>query len=300
MLANKFTQERGYSMENKVKIGIIGGTGLYDIEGAEVLEEITLETPWGLPSDAITIAEIDGIKAAFLPRHGRGHYVVPTDVNALANIAALKMLGVEEIIAFSAVGSLKEEIKPLDFVLPSQIIDRTKARPSTFFSDGVVAHVPFADPFCARLHEIIKPHAEKMNLPLHTDETLICMEGPAFSTRAESNLYRSWGAGIINMSTIPESKLAREAEICYAVICMSTDYDCWKEDEEDVSLEMVIKNLTTNADNAKSLLKRILPDLEKNRTCECKEAIKNSIVTAPEKRNSETVSKLEILFPDYF
>ncbi len=284
---------------HNVKYGFIGGTGLYEIEGAKTIDEVTIDTAWGSPSDKIIITEIDGIQAAFLPRHGKGHKVAPHDVNARANIAALKMLGVEQVVAFSAVGSLKEEIKPLDFVLPTQVIDRTKVRKSTYFDEGVVAHVPFGDPFCLRLQKIIKPLAKQLDITLHTDETLICMEGPAFSTRAESNLYRSWGAGIINMSTLPESKLAREAELCYSVVCMSTDYDCWKEDEEDVTLDMVVKNLTTNATHAKSLLKLILKELDKERTCGCKEATKFSIVTAPEVRNPETVAKLKTIFPEY-
>jgi 5'-methylthioadenosine phosphorylase len=284
----------------KATIGFIGGTGLYEIDGAHVIEEISIDTPWGAPSDTIVIAEIDGRKAAFLPRHGRGHLHLPHEVNSRANIAALKMIGVGEIIAFSAVGSLKEKIKPLDFVLPNQVIDRTQSRPGTFFGNGVAAHIPFADPFCHRLHEIIKPAAKEMKLHIHTNETLICMEGPAFSTRAESNMYRSWGAGIINMSTIPEAKLAREAEICYAVICMSTDYDCWREEEEHVTIEMVIKNLTTNSAHAKNLLKILLKKLDNGRECGCKEASKFAVITAPEKRNREQVDKLKTIFPYYF
>ena len=198
----------------KAKIAFIGGSGLYDIEGAKLIEQVDIETPWGRPADKIDIVDFNGVTAAFLPRHGRGHVHAPHQLNFRANIAALKMIGVEEIVAFSAVGSLKEEIPPMDFVLPDQIIDRTKGiRPSTFFEDGVVGHVGFADPFCSRLHDIIVPVAKELGLKLHTKQTLVCMEGPAFSTRAESNLYRSWGAGVINMSTIPEAKLAREAEI---------------------------------------------------------------------------------------
>jgi 5'-methylthioadenosine phosphorylase len=284
----------------KVKVAVIGGSGIYEIEGVEVLREVSPETPWGKPSDSIVIARIEGILAAFLPRHGRGHFILPHEVNSRANIAALKMLGVEEILAFSAVGSLKEEIKPLDFVMPSQVIDRTKNRPSTFFGDGIAAHVAFADPFCSRLQEIIKPVAKANGLKLHTNEMVICMEGPAFSTRAESHMYRSWGAGIINMSTLPEAKLAREAEICYSIICMSTDYDCWMENEAHVTVEMLISNLNKNADNAKKLLKSILPHLGKDRTCGCKEAIKNSILTAPEKQNPKQKKKLKKIFPEYF
>ena len=285
---------------HKVDTAIIGGSGLYEIEGAEVIEEIKISTPWGDPSDAVIIKEIDGMKAAFLARHGRGHRYLPHEVNFRANIAALKMIGIKEIFAFSAVGSLKEEIAPLDFVIPDQIIDRTVSRTGTFFGSGVAAHVGFGHPFCERLHEKIKPAASDLGLKLHTNETLICMEGPAFSTIAESNLYRSWGGGVINMSTIPEAKLAREAEICYAVICMSTDYDCWKEDEEHVTIDMVIKNLTTNSEHAKSLIKELLKRSGEERTCGCGEASKYAIITAPEKRNRETVDKLKTIFPDYF
>jgi len=285
---------------NKAKIGVIGGTGIYEIEGAEIIEELSADTPWGKPSDSIIIAKVNGINTAFLPRHGKGHRHPPHQVNSRANIAALKMLGVEEIIAFSAVGSLKEEIKPLDFVLPDQIIDRTKARPSTFFENGIVAHAAFADPFCGRLHEIIIPAAEEHGIELHTNETVVCMEGPAFSTRAESRMYISWGAGIINMSALPEAKLAREAEICYSMICMSTDYDCWKEDEEHVTTEMIIGNLSKNASRAKALLKALLPHMGGERTCSCKEASKFAIVTANEKQNTEEVKKLKTIFSDYF
>lgn len=284
----------------KATIGVIGGSGLYEIEGARTIEEISIDTPWGAPSDSIVISEIEGLRAAFLPRHGRGHVLLPHEVNFRANIAALKMIGVKEIIAFSAVGSLKEKIKPLDFVLPDQVIDRTRGRVSSFFGDGVAGHITFGDPFCNRLHEIIKPSADTLGLTMHTGETLICMEGPAFSTRAESNLYRSWGAGIINMSTLPEAKLAREAELCYAVICMATDYDCWHEEEENVTIEMVIRNLTTNAGNAKKLLKLLLEQMGKERACLCHEAAKYAIITAEKKRNKKQVQKLKKIFPDYF
>lgn len=285
----------------KAKIAYIGGSGLYDIEGARLIEQLDMDTPWGKPSDKIDIVDINGVTAAFLPRHGRGHFHTPHQLDFRANIAALKMIGVEEIIAFSAVGSLKEEIPPMDFVLPDQIIDRTKGiRPFTFFEDGVVGHVGFADPFCHRLHDIIVPVAKELGLKMHTGQTLVCMEGPAFSTRAESNLYRSWGAGVINMSTIPEAKLAREAEMCYAVICMSTDYDCWHESEEDVTVEMVVNNMNTNSANAKRLVKAIAEKLGGERTCSCCEAAKFAIITAPEKRNPVQVKKLAAILPEYF
>ena len=270
---------------NKAAIGVIGGSGLYEIEGAKTIEELDITTPWGNPSDTIHIAEIEGFRAAFLPRHGRGHFILPHEVNYRANIAAMKMIGVREIIAFSAVGSLKEEIRPLDFVLPDQVIDRTMNRPGTFFGNGVAAHIPFGHPFCSRLHGVIKNAADTIGLVMHTGQTLICMEGPAFSTKAESNLYRSWGAGVINMSTLPEAKLAREAEICYAVVCMSTDYDCWHETEEHVTIDMVIRNLTTNAGNAKKLLKLVLESLGQERDCACPEASKYAIITDERKRN---------------
>jgi 5'-methylthioadenosine phosphorylase len=284
----------------KATIAFIGGSGLYDIEGAKLIEQLDIETPWGKPSDKIDIVEIGGATIAFLPRHGRGHMLPPHQLNFRANIAALKMIGVEQIIAFSAVGSLKEEIPPLDFVLPDQIIDRTKGRNSTYFENGIVGHVGFADPFCHRLHDIILPVAKELGLKMHTGETLIVMEGPAFSTRAESRLYRSWGAGIINMSTIPEAKLAREAEICYAVICMSTDYDCWHESEEDVTIDIVINNMNTNSANAKKLVQTLAGRLSQERTCGCKEASKFAIITAPEKRNIDQAKKLSAILPDYF
>ena len=282
------------------KIGIIGGTGLYEMDGIRVIDEVQVHTPWGKPSDAITIAEIEDKKVAFLARHGKGHRYLPHEVNSRANIAALKMIGVEEIIAISASGSLKEEIRPLDFVLPDQVIDRTKSRPSTFFGEGVAAHVGFAEPFCHRLHGQILPAAEKTGIKMHTKQTLLCMEGPAFSTKAESHLYRSWGCGVINMSTLPEAKLAREAEMCYAVICMSTDYDCWHEEEEHVTIDMVIQNLRTNSEHARNLLKNLISSMDGERSCSCREASKYAVITAPEKRTHKQVKNLRAILPDYF
>lgn len=281
-----------------IKIGVIGGSGFYQIEEIEIIDEYFPETPWGKPSDAIFIGKYNNIEIAFLSRHGRGHYYNPSEVPYRANIAALKSLGVEHIVAFSAVGSLREEIAPRDFVLPSQIIDRTKGiRPHTFYENGIVAHFMFADPFSSSLADIIYKHKDAIDVKMHKDKTLICMEGPAFSTRAESHLYRSWGADIINMSVLPEAKLAREAEISYQMVCMSTDYDCWKEDEEAVSVEMVIENLHANADNAKKLLKAIVGDIV-NLPNPYKNSIHGSIITAPEKRNPEQLKKLKYLFPD--
>ena len=284
----------------KATVGIIGGSGLYDIEGIKIIEEVSMDTAWGKPSDNIVIGEADGVRAAFLPRHGRGHFILPHEINFRANIAALKMLGVEEIYAFSAVGSLQERIRPLDFVMPSQVIDRTKARAGTFFGEGVAAHIAFAHPFCKRLQDIVEPLAKQQGITMHIDETLICMEGPAFSTRAESELYRSWGAGLINMSALPEAKLAREAEICYCMVCMCTDYDCWKEDEQHVNVEMLIGNLNSNAQAAKNLVKVLLKETGKKRDCECGDTVKFAVITAPEKQNPKAAAKLKTILPKYF
>lgn len=286
-------------MDNRnIKIGVIGGSGFYQIEDIKIIDEYFPETPWGKPSDSIFIGKYNDVEIAFLSRHGRGHYYNPSEVPYRANIAALKSLGVEHIVAFSAVGSLREEIAPRDFVLPSQIIDRTKGiRPFTFYENGVVAHFTFADPFSSTLADVIYKHKDVINVKMHRNKTLICMEGPAFSTRAESHLYRSWGGDIINMSVLPEAKLAREAEISYQMICMSTDYDCWKEDEEAVSVELVIENLHANADNAKKLLKAIVGDIV-NLPNPYKNTIHSSIITDPKKRNPEQLKKLKYLFPD--
>ncbi|TGK38134.1 S-methyl-5'-thioadenosine phosphorylase [Leptospira andrefontaineae] len=286
-------------MGTKVKAAVIGGTGLYSLDGMELVEEVLPETPWGKPSDTIKIGKIHDKLIAFLPRHGVGHFIMPHEVPMKANICALKILGVEEIVAFSSVGSLREEIKPLDFVLPSQIIDRTRGRESTFFGKGVVAHAPFADPFSQNLSDRINKAAAKVNLQIHQNKTLVCMEGPLFSTRAESHMYRSWGGDIINMSVLPEAKLAREAEIAYQMVCMSTDYDCWRENEEAVTAEMVMANLGKNAENAKKLLSALIPSLGNGDDLSLKNSTKYSIITAPERRNPDTVAKLKVLFPDY-
>ncbi len=283
---------------DKVQIGVIGGSGFYQIDGFEIVHEIFPDTPWGKPSDSIFIARYQGILIAFLSRHGRGHYYNPTEVPYRANIASLKSIGVEHILAFSAVGSLREKIKPRDFVIPNQIIDRTKGiRPHTFYENGIVAHFVFADPFSKVLADEIYKHRDVLDVKMHKNKTLVCMEGPAFSTRAESHLYRSWGADVINMSVLPEAKLAREAEISYQMICMSTDYDCWKEDEEDVSVELVLENLHANAENAKKLLKSLIPSVYYLPN-PYKNTIHSSIITAPEKRNPEQLDKLRFLFPD--
>ena len=288
-------------MDN-VKIAVIGGTGLYKIEGIgiEIKEEIDINTPFGKPSDKITIANIDGINVAFLPRHGVGHRFLPTEIPVRANIWALKKLGVERIIAVSAVGSLKEEIKPRDIVIPDQIIDRTKSRTNSFFGNGIVGHVSFADPFCNDLRKILLDTVNDLGYNVHYGGTYICMEGPLFSTRAESNLYRSWGGSVIGMTAIPEAKLAREAEICYGMLAFSTDYDCWKEDEEDVSIEMVVENLRANTNAAQDIIKKVIKSVPETRTCLCKEAAKYAIITEPKFIPSDIKQKLELFYGKYW
>ena len=276
-----------------VKLGVIGGSGLYAMEGLEDVVEQRIPTPFGDPSDAITIASVDGVRVAFLPRHGKGHRILPSEVNSRANVAALKSLGVEQILAFSAVGSLEEAYAPRDFAVPSQVIDRTRHRPDTFFGEGIVGHVAFADPFCMRVGGLAYDAIGDLDVRAHRGGTLVCMEGPLFSTRAESELYRSWGASLINMSAIPEAKLAREAEICYGLICMVTDYDCWHPDHEDVDIQMVIDNLTTNGKNAQTLVRSLARTLtDSERTCTCKDAAQFAVITAPDVRPPETVKKL--------
>ncbi|KAG9290305.1 hypothetical protein G9A89_007036 [Geosiphon pyriformis] len=293
-------------MTTDVKIGVIGGTGLYALHDLKFVREVYEETPWGYPSDKIKIMHHShGINIAFLARHGQGHILNPSEVPSRANIAALKHIGVKVIIAYSSVGSLREEIKPRDFVVPSQIIDRTKGiRPSTFFEKGIAGHAMFSDPFNETLAEIIWAQRELVDVDFHKDKTLICMEGPAFSTRAESNLYRAWGGDIINMSALPEAKLAREAEIAYQMICMSTDYDCWKKNEEPVTVEMVLENLGQNGANARKLLEAVLPILEKGiidgKFDHVKGTMKYSSITDGSLRNSEAVRRLEYILPGYF
>jgi 5'-methylthioadenosine phosphorylase len=286
-------------VNEKVKAAIIGGTGLYELEGMQVLEEYFPDTAWGKPSDTITIGRYKDKLIAFLPRHGRGHFISPSEIPNLANIAALKMIGVEEIVAFSSVGSLREEIAPRDFVLPDQIIDRTKGiRESTFFGKGVVAHASFGDPFSKNLSDRINSLATKLGIKMHTGKTLICMEGPLFSTRAESKMYRMLGGDIINMSVLPEAKLAREAEIAYQMVCMSTDYDSWKEHEEPVTVEMVIGNLTHNNATAKKLIADLIPLIGNGEDLSLIGTSKFSIFTNPTKRNEEQMKKIRTLFPE--
>ncbi len=269
-------------MSGEVRIGIIGGSGLYQMEGLSVLYERTVETPFGAPSDPYVIGEIDGIGVAFLSRHGRGHRFTPSEVNYRANIFGLKVLGVHTILSASAVGSLKEEYKPTDIVFPHQFIDRTRHRADTFFGNGLVAHVAFADPICAGVSFLMGGAARNAGATVHMGGTYVCMEGPQFSTRAESNLYRSWNADVIGMTNLTEAKLAREAELCYATMAMVTDYDCWHPEHDDVDIEQILGYLRANATMAQKILRAsIAAAANRNRDCACATAMQYALLTDP-------------------
>jgi len=282
------------------RIGILGGTGLYQIDGLNNIQEVKLETPFGLPSDSYIIGELEGIKVAFLSRHGRGHRLLPAEVNYRANIFGFKLLGVEKIISVNSVGSLKEEIRPRDIVLADQFIDRTR-RQNTFFGQGLVAHIGLAQPVCPALSRYVYEVARELGLRVWPGGTYVCIEGPAFSTKAESSVYRQWGAGVIGMTAATEAKLAREAEICYVTMNLVTDYDVWKEGEETVSVELVLANLQANIASARAIIKKAVANISRaeNVSCSCQEALKNAIVTAPEARNPETVEKLRPIIGKY-
>jgi len=284
----------------KINMGVIGGSGLYQMEGLEEIETRQIPTPFGLPSDDIVIGRFEGRNIAFLPRHKRGHCIMPSEVNSRANIYALKSLGVERIIGVSAVGSLKEEIKPLDILIPDQLFDRTKAtRHHTFFGEGAVGHISFADPYCTELSKLLFDAGKELGYSIHQGGIYLCMEGPQFSTRAESNIYRKWGCDIIGMTNLPEAKLAREAEICYATLALVTDYDVWHEAEEDVSIEMVINNLMKNVEHAKQIIKKVLLQIPDTRQCPCSTALKDGIITKPDLIPQTTKEKLKLLIQEY-
>lgn len=277
------------------KIGIIGGSSLYSIEGLEIVETKEVPTPFGEPSDEFAIGKFAGKDVVFLPRHQRSHSLLPTELNFRANIYAFKVLGVDRIISVSAVGSLKEEIKPLDILLVDQFIDRTnQGRSTTFFGDGIVAHVAFGDPVCQDLKELIYESNKDIGVKVHDSGTYVNMEGPAFSTKAESYLYKSWGADVIGMTNIQEARLSREAGICYSTIAMITDYDCWRvtPDAEEVTVEMIIENLNKNAEVAKKMLANAIKDMPVERTCKCSEALKNAIITSRDTIPQDTLDKL--------
>jgi 5'-methylthioadenosine phosphorylase len=263
-----------------IKAAVIGGSGFYQMEGLSDVEELRIDTPFGRTSDAIVAGTLDGQRVAFLPRHGVGHRVLPGELPAPANIWALKSLGVEHIISVSAVGSLREDIEPLHMVVPDQIIDRTRGRRSTFFGEGIVAHVGFAEPFCDALRGVVSQATREAEATVHHGGTLVVIEGPAFSTKAESFLYRQWGADIIGMTALPEAKLAREAEICYALLACSTDYDCWHETHEVVTADMIVANLLKNVEVSRRAVRTALQRLPDPRECACKDALQNAIVTS--------------------
>jgi 5'-methylthioadenosine phosphorylase len=278
------------------KIGIIGGSALYQIEGLEVLEAKEVSTPFGEPSDEFVLGKLAGREVVFLPRHQRTHSLLPTEINYRANIFAFKLLGVDRIISVSAVGSLKEEIRPMDILLVDQFIDRTnQGRSTTFFGDGIVAHVAFAEPVCGELKDIIYKSNRALEAKIHDGGTYINMEGPAFSTKAESYLYKSWGADVIGMTNIQEARLAREAGICYSTIAMITDYDCWylSSEVETVSVEMIMENLARNAENAKKILLNAIKNMPEKRSCKCAESLRNAIITGKEAVPKETLEKLK-------
>lgn len=280
-------------------VGVIGGSGLYQIESMRGATEVAVSTPFGDPSDSIVVGEIDGTRVAFLPRHGRGHRVGPSEINFRANIYALKALGVERLISVSAVGSMHEDIHPLDLVVPDQLFDRTVLRPRTFFGDGIVVHVGMAEPYCSELSGLVARAAETTGRTVHRGGTYVCIEGPQFSTRAESRIYRQWGVDVIGMTAMPEARLAREAELCYTTLALATDYDVWHESAEPVTVEQVSANLAKNVDAAKETLRRALAALPSTRGCACGTALAHSIVTQRDRIPPETRQKLELLVGKY-
>lgn len=283
----------------EAKLGIIGGSGHYDLEGLTGKREVEVHTPFGPPSDSIVLGTLNGVRLAFLSRHGRGHRIDSGEIPARANIYALKSLGVERIVSVSAVGSLQEQMRPLDIVIPDQIIDRTRRRVSTFFGNGIVGHIAFADPYCPELRSSLIEVAARHQPRTHDAGTMVVMEGPAFSTRAESNLYRSWGAHIIGMTALPEAKLAREAEICYATLAQVTDYDCWHESEESVSVELVVANLRRNVETSLRILKDLVSAIPAARGCGCGSALQNAIITAPDRIPNEVKERLSLIIGKY-
>jgi 5'-methylthioadenosine phosphorylase len=287
-------------LPHPIEIGVVGGSGLYALDGLEAVEKKNIQTPFGAPSDAYVTGMLGGRRVAFLPRHGRAHRLTPSEVNYRANIFGFKLLGVTQMVAVTAVGSLREAIHPGEIVLPDQLIDRTRQRESSFFERGVVAHIPFADPFCPRLsHSLAAAAAQDGDTVLHNGGTLVCIEGPAFSTRAEANLYRQWGSDIVGMTTLQEAKLAREAEICFAAMAMVTDYDCWHTKAEAVTAEAVVATMAANIEVAKQMLSRLIPDLPATPTCSCGQALSGAIMSTPAAIPTEAQKRLGPLIGKY-
>ena len=283
----------------QAEIGIIGGSGLYSMPGLTDVRETNVQTPFGEPSDAYVLGSLEGRKVAFLARHGRGHRILPSELNFRANIYGMKVLGVERIISISAVGSLKEEHKPTDFVIPDQFIDRTYQRVSTFFGHGIVAHVAFADPVCSEVAAAIGQSCADIGVVGTKGGIYVCIEGPQFSTKAESNLYRSWNANVIGMTNLQEAKLAREAEICYATMAMVTDYDCWHPEHDSVTVDQIVKVLNTNAENAARVVRQAVALMPRERQCKCGSALQFAVITDPAKIPAATRQKLALLLDKY-
>lgn len=283
----------------KAEIGIIGGSGLYQMSGLARAREVRVATPFGRPSDAFVVGRLEGRNVAFLARHGRGHVLMPSEINYRANIYALKKLGVTHIISVSAVGSLRDDMPPLDVVLPSQFFDRTDGRNSTFFGEGIAAHISFADPVCPTVSEVLAEACQAIELNCHRGGTYVCMEGPAFSTKAESSTYRSWGMDVIGMTNLQEAKLAREAEICYATMAMVTDYDCWHPDFDSVTVNQIIDFLNRNAENAQKIIRLAVGHMPRERTCKCGAALEHAIITDHKKIPARTKKKLWLLVGKY-
>ncbi|MCJ7502284.1 MAG: S-methyl-5'-thioadenosine phosphorylase [Acidobacteriia bacterium] len=284
---------------SKAEIGIIGGSGLYNMPGIQRVRRVRVATPFGKPSDAFLLGELEGREVAFLSRHGRGHVLMPSEINFRANLYALKKLGVTRIISVSAVGSLREELKPLDMVLPAQFFDRSTNRPSTFFGGGIVAHISFADPVCPVLVDVLSQACASSGVNCHRGGTYICMQGPAFSTKAESATYRAWGMDVVGMTNLQEAKLAREAEICYATLAMVTDYDCWHPAHDAVTVDQIIDYLNRNAQNAQKIIRAAVRQMPKERGCKCGSALAHAILTDPKKIPPQVRKKLALLLGKY-
>jgi 5'-methylthioadenosine phosphorylase len=280
-------------------VGVIGGSGLYEIEGLSNVESVSVDTPWGRPSDDLIAGDLEDTRMVFLPRHGRGHKIMPSEINFRANIYAMKKMGVEWIISVSAVGSMKEHLSPGQVVIPSQFYDHTKTRASTFFGDGIVAHVSMADPVCHTLSKVLYNASISAGASVHEGGTYLCMEGPQFSSRAESGIYRSWGVDVIGMTNATEAKLAREAEICYVSVSLVTDYDCWHEHHDDVTVDDLIETLNSNVELARNIIKTAVPTISESRECRCCNALQNAIITPKEVIPQEAKERLEILIKRY-
>ena len=280
-------------------VGVIGGSGLYELEGLKDIEFISVQTPWGKPSDDLVVGRLGDTKMVFLPRHGRGHRIIPSEINYRANIYAFKKLGANFIISVSAVGSMREDIAPGHIVIPSQFFDHTKNRVSTFFGDGLVAHVSMADPVCPVLSENLYAASNRLGATVHNGGVYICIEGPQFSSRAESNIYRKWGVDVIGMTNMPEAKLAREAEICYATLALSSDYDCWHDSHSDVTVEDIVQILAKNSELAKGILREVVDLISEDRNCVCSNALQNAIITSKDSITEDAKERLRLILRGY-